>query len=261
MCQTSSGGFNSSSTMRTTTATIKPSLRFQTSSRKRVDLISQMDKFSLDVRRKLEYWHGVSSILEREVEEKSPAYPDFSLSIGEKLAEMNSFIASLIHLVYKDFVEKIEDTTKARHQVTAAEERVAAMTIQKDHVNEMLKEKNAILKKFLDVGSYEEMKSKKEKRINFITLENMKLAAENQQLAAKLQQVENGEDLSSLRAHLQQTIEDAAEKHERQAREIETKEREIFKRKQQLTSIQAQLSKVSSPSHSKMNERTPPPAA
>lgn len=51
-----------------------------------------MDKFSGDVRRKLEHWHGVSSLLELELEEKSNSYPDISASIGEKVIEINGFI-------------------------------------------------------------------------------------------------------------------------------------------------------------------------
>lgn len=44
----------------------------------------------------------------------------------------------------------------------------------------MLKEKNNILKKFIDIGNNaDDFKSKKEKRENFVILENNKLAAEN----------------------------------------------------------------------------------
>lgn len=44
----------------------------------------------------------------------------------------------------------------------------------------MLKEKNEILKKFIEMGgNADEFKSKKEKRENYITFENSKLASEN----------------------------------------------------------------------------------
>lgn len=43
----------------------------------------------------------------------------------------------------------------------------------------MLKEKNTILKKFIEMGNIDEYRSKKEKRENYLTFENSKLASEN----------------------------------------------------------------------------------
>lgn len=43
----------------------------------------------------------------------------------------------------------------------------------------MLREKSLILKKFLDLGGTDEVRIRKERRENYVTFENSKLAAEN----------------------------------------------------------------------------------
>lgn len=49
----------------------------------------------------------------------------------------------------------------------------------------MLREKTAILKKFIESDSNDDQKIKKDKRENILTFENTKLAIENVQLAEK----------------------------------------------------------------------------
>ena len=63
----------------------------------------------------------------------------------------------------------------------------------------MLSEKNANLKKFLDVGGVDEVRLKQERRENYITFENSKLAAENSKLTEKLLVLETGADITLLK--------------------------------------------------------------
>lgn len=85
----------------------------------------------------------------------------------------------MVRMIYTEYLTRLEESVKAKLQVSAAEEKVIAVQLQREQVNDMLKEKNAILKRFLDVGNSEEMRSKKERRSNYIAMENLKLAAEN----------------------------------------------------------------------------------
>lgn len=89
-----------------------------------------------------------------------------------------------------------------------------------------------------------EFRSKKEKRENYITFENQKLAAENNLLAEKLKVLETGADITHLREQLAEVQRLLEEKNKRFNEEVEIKEREISRRKLLVQSLSASLQKV-----------------
>ncbi|EAR88789.2 hypothetical protein TTHERM_00261860 (macronuclear) [Tetrahymena thermophila SB210] len=211
--------------------------------RKRIDLMNSTDKFPVEVKKKLEHWNSISNLLDNDIEEKLHLYSDL-WSIAEKYTELNQYLTNIIKSIYNIYLQSIQQGDTWKEKLAFYEERVQQITTQKDQVTEMLKEKNNILKKFIDMGNMDEYKSKKEKRENYLTFENTKLAAENHMLAEKLRILETGSDIFLLKEQLTKLTQETEAKVLKIQKEADFKDRELQKRKLQITQMQGTLSKI-----------------